>query len=218
MKLCFIPVVLGLLNGCAAPVVYLQPGDSPELAEDVIQRLETKGLDVQLLESPLPYSIAAAELLIHPLLTGGDLLELVKDSLREEGLADIQVKDFSQSNHFYSSGHLGIYLPREQISLPVVMQTRECGDIRATLERLSDTQVLLEMVAEPEDIQIPGTYFMSGDTGTVTLADVSYGFTLTEIEVDTFFGLRPADVIRLESNKQNPQLFDQCEFITVYGG
>ena len=218
MKLCFIPVVLGLLNGCAAPVVYLQPGDSPELAEDVIQRLETKGLDVQLLESPLPYNIAAAELLIHPLLTGGDLLELVKDSLREEGLADIQVKDFSQSNHFYSSGHLGIYLPREQISLPVVMQTRECGDIRATLERLSDTRVVLEVVAEPEDMLVEGTYVMKGGQGTVTLNHVNYDFTLTAIEVDTFFGLRPADVIRLESNKQNPQAFDQCEFITVYGG
>lgn len=98
------------------------------------------------------------------------------------------------------------------------MQTRECGDIRATLERLNDTQVLLEIVADPEDIQMPGRYFMRGDTGTVTLAEVSYGFILTEIEVETFFGLRPADLIRLDSGSQSKQLFDRCEFITVYGG
>ena len=52
----------------------------------------------------------------------------------------------------------------------------------------------------------------------MTLNHVNYDFTLTAIEVDTFFGLRPADVIRLESKQQNPQAFDQCEFITVYGG
>ncbi|MGI2260753.1 hypothetical protein [Shewanella sp. GXUN23E] len=218
MKYLALLIALGLSGCCATPVVYLQYGDNPGLADEVKQRLETRGVDVQLLESPLPYSTAKAELLIHPLLNGGDLLELVKQSLQEAGLADISVNDFNHSKHFYTPGHLGIYLPRQQTRLPVVMQTRDCGEIHATLERLSDTQVILEMAAQPQDISIQGTYVMTGDKGVLTLGEVRYAFTLMEIEVDTLFGLRPADLILLESGSPRRQAFDQCEFITVYGG
>lgn len=109
-------------------------------------------------------------ILYSPTFHNQAMLDDVMDALSELGYTDVDMKSFNLFKHRYTDNNLGIYLPVKYAqTLPPVMRTDACNNTYATIERVDNSKVIIEVETDGAPRTIHGDVrFESDRKGTIS--------------------------------------------------
>ncbi|QSX34588.1 hypothetical protein JYB87_04895 [Shewanella avicenniae] len=216
------------VGGCASQVVYLSDVYVDKaLVDDTAIALTEAGLKVDISHVRAPRKLTRPLLIKSPTLFDETYLQQILSALAQHGYPDVEVISMQTGQHFYNGHHVGLYLPEEnRPHLPLAMRTENCGDAYATLEFGADgQQFTLERELPNGDLRSLQGKVMLTYEGNVSRAEPHHfelqwsngqsEFLLERTQIETFFGLRTADIVTL-SKPGVLGLPDACQFVTIY--
>lgn len=221
--------ILFMLAGCSSSAVFLSDYYvAPEKVQRVQNALKASQLNVNISHIAAPHKLSHPLLITNPMLFDADYIATIRQAVLASGYRALDVITLSYEQHFYNGHNVGLYLPEDnRPHLPLVMRTENCGDAYATLEFSADgQQFTLERDLPNGDLRTLQGKVVLTSARNLSRAEPRHfelqwpngqgEFLLERSQIETFFGLRTADIVTLSE----PHVFglpDACQFMTIYG-
>ena len=140
-------LLLLLLAGCSHTVHLITEGYSNVQPAELKIKIEQLDYIVSDEDSNIPNHYPNTLIASHPLQAPSDISTL-QNVLLDSGFSMAQRLNFGQNKHFYSQGHIGLYLRHPDINpakkMPSYIESENCRSNYATLGFPSKNMFLLE--------------------------------------------------------------------------
>ncbi len=175
-------------------------------------------------EQGIPDKYGDASLGVNPGFKDRTLLDKLKSIIYGVGYLQIDEYRWAEGSHYYSPGHVGLYL-RSRVHeggyrMPPFLRTRKCQHGDATLQFLPDGRLVLEYEKDSDTLELArrsGQWKLIGSDLRVTFDDsrINQEFRLQRRQVETYLGMRPADVFTPNRAIEGMALLN-CPYLIIY--
>lgn len=212
-----------LLNGCAAPTVFLTTERLPETERhELIRVLSESGFRVKTTSNVrIPAEFPDVVVATNPANENPEFFGKLEQAIRKLSFEPITYQKFYQQKHYYKGRNVGLYIrgDAEELILPPVLRGSEktCNGQRMILEFKGKTGISLD-IEEKEITSYAGSYqSVVPDTVYANFKGIgkSVIFRLSKVSVKTYAGMKTADKL-VVIKSDNGVLPIGCEFMIIY--